>query len=82
MVAGGWNYVETYMLISLFVVAAIFVIFLHREAGARAAVTGNERVARHKHILAFGGTEAGEFTDLTQHTISDFFKSLSTPERK
>jgi PAT family beta-lactamase induction signal transducer AmpG len=61
MVAGGWNYVETYMLISLFVVAAIFVIFLHREAGARAAATGNERVARHKHILAFGGTEAGAF---------------------
>ena len=26
--------------------------------------------------------DAGEFTDLTQHTISDFFKSLSTPERK
>jgi len=26
--------------------------------------------------------DAGEFTDITDHTISDFFKRWSTPERK
>ena len=26
--------------------------------------------------------DAGEFLDLTQHTASDFFKGLVTPERK
>ncbi|MDH3590221.1 MAG: zf-TFIIB domain-containing protein [Gammaproteobacteria bacterium] len=45
--------------------------------------------ARQRHIWfetcsTCGGSffDAGEFVDLSVHSISDFFKSFSTPERK
>ncbi len=59
-IADGANYSQTYMLISALVVAAMVVIFFHREAD-RDSHDGSERAAMRKQILAFGGTEAGAF---------------------
>jgi PAT family beta-lactamase induction signal transducer AmpG len=53
VVADGSNYGDTYMLISLFAVLAIFVSFFHREAG--------EKAGKRKHTIAYGGTEGGAF---------------------
>jgi len=53
MVSDGTNYAETYMLISLFVAVAVFVLFLHRDAGESASPV--------KHMIASGGTKGGVF---------------------
>ncbi|MCH7820865.1 MAG: MFS transporter [Proteobacteria bacterium] len=60
MVGDGSNYVETYMLISVFVVATLFVLFFHRDQGLDAEAA-TKRVAMRQHTLAFGGSEAGVF---------------------
>jgi PAT family beta-lactamase induction signal transducer AmpG len=49
----GANYADTYMLISLFVVVAIFVLVFHRES--------TDKTTRRKTHIGFGGTEGSVF---------------------
>jgi len=53
MVSDGTNYAETYMLISLFVAVAVFVLFFHRDA--------EESASPSKLMMAAGGMEGGVF---------------------
>ena len=55
MVAGGTTYVETYTLLSLFVVVSLFILFFHRDESRDAQAAGP------RHTLAIGGSAAGVF---------------------
>ena len=61
MVADGSNYVETYLLISLFAAAIITVLFFHRDENAGKEATGTERVASRQTTYAIGGGASGAF---------------------
>jgi PAT family beta-lactamase induction signal transducer AmpG len=59
MVAERSTYVETYILLSLFVVVLIFVLFFHRHREEGGSKTGLK--AAPKHTIAIAGSEAGLF---------------------
>ncbi len=61
MVAGGTTYVETYTLLSLFVVVSLFILFFHRDESRKAQAAGGGRMAGPRHTLAIGGSAAGVF---------------------
>jgi len=61
MVAGGTTYVETYTLLSLFVVVSLFILFFHRDESRQAQAAGGGRMAGPRHTLAIGGSAAGVF---------------------
>jgi Zn-finger nucleic acid-binding protein len=61
MVADGSNYVETYLLISLFAAVMIVVLFFHRHESSQEETAGTERVANRKYTLAIGGSTSGMF---------------------
>jgi Zn-finger nucleic acid-binding protein len=60
LVAEGSNYVETYTLISLFVVVAITVLFFHRDQGLDAE-TGGQRATHSAQTFSTGSSEGGSF---------------------
>ena len=61
MVAGRTTYVETYTLLSLFIVVSLFILFFHRDESRKAQAAGGGRMAGPKHTLAIGGSAAGVF---------------------
>jgi PAT family beta-lactamase induction signal transducer AmpG len=61
MVAGRTTYVETYTLLSLFVVVSLFILFFHRDESRKAQAAGGGRTAGPRHTLAIGGSAAGVF---------------------
>ncbi len=59
MVAERSTYVESYVLLSLFVVALVFVLLFHRHGEEAASAT--RRKITPRHTIAIGGSEAGLF---------------------
>ena len=61
MVAEQSTYVETYTLLSLFVVTMMFVIFFHRHRHEEVTPQGTRQKATPKYTIAMGGGDAGLF---------------------
>ena len=61
MVAEQSTYVETYTLLSLFVVTMMFVIFFHRHRHEEVTPQGTRQKAAPKYTIAMGGGDAGLF---------------------
>ena len=59
MVAEQSNYVETYTLLGLFVVAMIFALFFHRHRHEEDTQQGTRQKAAPQYTIALGGGDAG-----------------------
>ncbi|MCJ7556765.1 MAG: MFS transporter [Gammaproteobacteria bacterium] len=59
MVAEQSTYVEIYTLLSLFVVAMMFVVFFHRHAHEKTAPQGSRPKTAPQYTIAMGGGDAG-----------------------
>jgi len=60
-VADSSTYVETYTMLSLFVVFILFVLFFHRDQSVATNTSGGGRTSTPKHTMGFGGSESGVF---------------------
>jgi len=61
MVADRSTYVESYVLLSVFVVVILFVLFFHRDERLKAKLAGARRMDAPKPTLGIGGSESGVF---------------------